>query len=82
MKYALFVFIGICISFQSLAQEKKVIIKYQKRQKIDLGALLIDGEIVSPGDFTIDSEKEKASELLFKRTNYNDRLRINIEYVF
>ncbi|MAZ49371.1 MAG: hypothetical protein CME65_12490 [Halobacteriovoraceae bacterium] len=70
------------LSLPSFAQEKKVIIKYQKRQKIDLGALLIDGEVVTPGDFTIDNEKEKASELLYKRKNYNNRLRINIEYVF
>lgn len=68
---------SICI-----AQDERVVVKYQKRQKIDLGALLIDGEVVSPGDFTVDDEKEKASELLYKRKNYNDRVRINIEYVF
>ena len=72
----------ILLSFQALGQKKKVVIKYQKRQKIDLGALMIDGEIVTPGDFTVDDEKEKASELLYKRKHYNDRLRINIEYVF
>ena len=72
----------IILSFQALGQKKKVVIKYQKRQKIDLGALMIDGEIVTPGDFTVDDEKEKASELLYKRKHYNDRLRINIEYVF
>jgi hypothetical protein len=63
-------------------QSKKVKIQYKKRQKIDLGALLIDGELVSPGDFTIDDEKEKAQKLLFKRRKYNDRLGINIQYVF
>lgn len=61
---------------------RKEVIKYEKRQKIDLGALMIDGQVVSPGDFTIQDEKEKASELLYKRKNYNDRLRINIQYVF
>ena len=64
------------------AQKRKTIIKYEKRQKIDLGALLIDGELVSPGDFSIQDEKQKATEMLFKRKNYNDRVRINIEYVF
>lgn len=68
----------LVIAASASAQE----IKYQKRQKIDLGAISIDGELVSPGDFTVDMEKEKASELLFIRKNYNDRLRINIEYVF
>ena len=67
----------------SFAQRKpKTIIKYNKRQKIDLGALMIDGDVVSPGDFSVEDEKRKASELLFKRKNYNDRLDINIQYVF
>jgi hypothetical protein len=66
----------------ALAQSKKTKISYKKRQQIDLGALLIDGELVSPGDFSVQDEKQKASELLFKRKNHNDRLRINIEYVF
>ncbi len=65
------------------AQKKqKTIIKYKKRQKIDLGALMIDGDVVSPGDFSVEDEKRKASKLLFKRKNYNDRLDINIKYVF
>jgi len=62
--------------------KRKSKITYQKRQMIDLGALLIDGELVTPGDFSIEDEKEKASNLIYKRKNYNDRLRINIEYVF
>ena len=62
--------------------KKRTKIQYKQRQKIDLGALVIDGELVSPGDFNIDDEKEKATRLLFKRKNYNDRLRVNIEYVF
>ena len=67
-------------AFGQKVRKEKIV--YKKRQLIDLGALEIDGELVSPGDFSINNEKEKASELLFKRKNYNDRLRINIEYVF
>lgn len=70
------------LSSSAFPQTRKTKIQYQKRQKIDLGALMIDGELVSPGDFSIDNEKQKASKLLFKRKNHNDRLRINIEYVF
>lgn len=81
MKIIIIIF-GLLILSTSFAQSKKVKIQYEKRQKIDLGALLIDGELVSPGDFTVDDEKTRASELLFKRKNHNDRLRINIEYVF
>lgn len=73
----------LILSTNSFAQKrKKAKIVYKKRQLIDLGALMIDGELVSPGDFSIEDEKEKATQLLFKRKNYNDRLRVNIEYVF
>lgn len=82
MKWLLFVSLTFLLSTSVQAQRKKVTVEYKKRQKIDLGALMIDGEIVSPGDFSIDNEKEKASKLLYRRRNYNDRLRINIEYVF
>ena len=82
MSIKLVVFGFLLFSLSTLAQEKNVKIEYQKRQKINLGALMIDGELVTPGDFTVDDESEKASELMFKRKNYNDRLRINIEYVF
>lgn len=70
------------VTTTAFAQKAPVKIEYQKRQKIDLGAIMIDGEIVTPGDFSVEDEKEKATNLLFKRKNYNDRIRINIEYVF
>ena len=79
--------ICIIVLFSSVSHSygqtrRREIIKYEKRQKIDLGAIMIDGQVVSPGDFSIQDEKQKASELLYKRKNYNDRLRINIQYVF
>lgn len=81
-KVILCLFISTLFLSSAYAQRKKTIIKYEKRQKIDLGALLIDGELVSPGDFSIQDEDQKATEMLFKRKNHNDRVRINIEYVF
>lgn len=75
-------FVLFLLSINVNAQKTPVKIEYQKRQKIDLGAIMIDGEIVTPGDFSVEDEKEKATNLLFKRKNYNDRIRINIEYVF
>lgn len=79
------ILIGLVLIFSTTSfsqKRKKTKIVYKKRQVIDLGALMIDGELVSPGDFSIEDEKEKATQLLFKRKNYNDRLRVNIEYVF
>ncbi|MDP7321998.1 MAG: hypothetical protein QF441_15435 [Bacteriovoracaceae bacterium] len=75
-------FIVCLISSINLYAQAKQKVEYKKRQKIDLGALMIDGELVSPGDFSINDEDEKAQELLFKRKNHNDRLDINIQYVF
>lgn len=68
------------LSLAAFGQRKES--DYEKRQKIDLGALTIDGEIVGPGDFSIEDEKAKESKFLYKRKNHNDRLRINIQYVF
>ena len=82
MKLFIFITLALFLMNTVFAQSKRTKISYKKRQKIDLGALLIDGELVSPGDFSVQDEKQKASELLFKRKNHNDRLRINIEYVF
>lgn len=84
MSKVILIILCMCFAMSSFAQRRsrKEIIKYEKRQKIDLGALMIDGQVVSPGDFSVQDEKEKASELIYKRKNYNDRLRINIQYVF
>lgn len=81
MSRFLFIATMLILSCSVFAQSKQKIV-YKKRQTIDLGALEIDGELISPGDFSISNEKERATELLFKRKNYNDRIRINIEYVF
>ena len=83
---ALFLFGASLVLTQAQAQSKKAPqgtpSGYEKRQKIDLGSLTIDGDIVGPGDFSIEDEKAKESKFLYKRKNFNDRLRINIQYVF
>ena len=54
MSKLLLVTFMICFGMSNAyAQKRKTDIKHEKRQKIDLGALLIDGELVSPGDFSI-----------------------------
>ena len=63
-------------------KNENVKIEYKKRQKIDLGAIMIDGEIVSPGDFSISDEEAEMTKKLYRRKNFNDRIKINIDYVF
>jgi hypothetical protein len=51
-------------------------------QRIDLGALSVEGEIVTPSDLTIDIETEEGAMILFKRTHYRDRVNMNLQSVF
>lgn len=61
---------------------KDIKVVYQKRQKIDLEDISIQGEFVTPGDFSVEDEKQNGSEMIYKRKNYNDRLPITIEYIY
>lgn len=71
----LFMLLGSNIN---MAQER-VIKKYQKRQKVDLGDLEIKGEIVTPGDFSIQVERRKKfSKSLYDRNEFNFELRNDV----
>lgn len=64
----------LTMNTQTLAQAKKKIkIQYEKRQKVDLGALSVDGKVVAPGDLSISTEEIYNTNRLFKRTEYRDR---------
>ena len=70
-------------SARAYSQSKESVkIEYKKRQKIDLGAIMIDGEIVSPGDFSVSDEEAEMTKKLYRRKTFNDRIKINIDYVF
>ena len=75
------IIMSIMTSSFLFAQKTNEKIVYKKRQKIDLGALSIDGKIVSPGDFSVTDDKEGMSKGLFKRKHYHDRISINIEHI-
>ncbi len=62
-------------------EKDEIRIEYQKRQKVDLGALMIEGQVVAPTDFSIDDEKNAPSSKIYRRKNYNDRLKLGIEEV-
>ena len=75
----------LSIIFQAPAfsqEQPKVKTVYEKRQKIDLGAISIEGEVVSPGDFSVSDEEAEMTMKLYKRKTYNDRFKVNIDYVF
>ncbi len=59
--------------------QTKVIKKYQKRQKVDLGDMEIKGELVTPGDFSIQVERRKRfSKSLYDRDEFNFELRNDV----
>ena len=76
-----FILISIfSISTDLLAQsKKKVIIEYQKRQKVDLGELSVEGNVLTPGDISIDYEENEASMELHKRRTYKDKIKLNLD---
>jgi hypothetical protein len=77
-----FVFILDPAISQDANETTNVKVVYLKREKIDLEDMSIQGSLVTPGDLIIDTEKNTDSEMIFRRNNYNDRLPINIEYVY
>jgi hypothetical protein len=57
----------------------KVIVKYQKRQKVDLGELSVEGNVLTPGDISIDYEENEATMELHKRRTYKDKIKLNLD---
>jgi hypothetical protein len=64
-------------SFSQVTVEKKVIIEYEKNQKIDLGSLSVNGKVVTPGDFSITLDDIEPTKLeIYKRKDYFDQVEL------
>lgn len=54
-------------------QEKKEIYQYKKYEKFDLGDLEVKGELLAPGDITVQERERKRFRMdLFERKNSLD----------
>lgn len=62
----------LSFSLSSFAQKKKVVIEYKKYEKFDLGSLEVDGEVISPGDISIDNKTDLYDFNFFRRKNFRD----------
>lgn len=77
--------IMFCISLFSLpvaAQEapKNVIYKYKEYEMIDLGSLEIKGQIIAPGDLTVNErERQTFKRSLLEKTNFDFENKREIE---
>lgn len=60
------------LSFGAVAQKKNVKIEYKKYEKFDLGSLEVDGEVISPGDISIDNKTDLYDFQFFRRKNFRD----------
>ena len=82
MKIIIFSLISLMLSFSALAQEEKknVIYKYKEYEVIDLGSLEIKGQIMAPGDLTVNErERQSFKRSLLEKSNYDFENRREIE---
>lgn len=72
----------IFLSYAALAQEEKknVIYKYKEYEIIDLGSLEIKGQIMAPGDLTVNErERQTFKRALLEKNNFDFENRREIE---
>ncbi|MBF0316000.1 MAG: hypothetical protein HQK52_21450 [Oligoflexia bacterium] len=58
---------------------KKTIIQYQKYQKIDLGALSVDGDVVLSTDVNVNDENLSESLDIYRRSKFVDKINDEIK---
>ena len=82
MKILVFSLLTILHSTGAVAQEEKknVIYKYKEYEAIDLGALEIKGQIMAPGDLTVNERaRPEFKRSLLEKNNYDFENRREIE---
>ncbi len=75
MKRVLFTIIVLTIGQDLFAQkaDENVIYKYREHESFDLGSLEIQGQIIAPGDLSIQQRsRNDFSTTLYDRTNFID----------
>jgi hypothetical protein len=69
------IFVSNCFSEENV----KIIYKYKKRDRIDLGDLEIKGQVLAPGDISItERERKKFYRDLYDRKNFREETRLDI----
>lgn len=68
--------ITLVLSLPAMAQEgsdnKNIIYKYKEHEVIDLGSLEIKGQIMAPGDITVNERKRQTfNRELLEKQNYD-----------
>lgn len=74
--------LAIFLSTGLMAQEEKknIIYKYKEYEAIDLGALEIKGQIMAPGDLTVNErERQSFKRSLLEKNNFDFENRREVE---
>ncbi len=67
------------LSNYSVKAKEKVVYKYKKRQRVDLGDLEIKGKILAPGDITVsERERKRFRRDLYDRRDFDEIIRLNV----
>lgn len=71
----------LTVSMIAQAEEKKnTVYKYKEYEVIDLGSMEIKGQIIAPGDLTVNERERKVfKRSLLEKTNYDFENRREIE---
>lgn len=68
----------ICLMLSPLcySEEEKVIYKYKKYEKFDLGSLEIKGEVIAPGDLSVmERERKRFTRSFYERTDFKQDMK-------
>jgi hypothetical protein len=71
---------GIQTSLSQDANDPNVIIEYKKYESFDLGNLEIEGQLIAPGDLTVqERERRRFSRPLFERYDFDPEVTTDIK---
>jgi len=81
MKLLLILTLTLSTSLGAIAQEKKnTVYKYKEYEVIDLGSMEVKGQIVAPGDLTVNERERKVfKRSLLEKNNFDFENRREIE---
>jgi hypothetical protein len=81
MKNTFIIFLALLISLNLYAEDNKnTIYKYKEYEVIDLGSMEIKGQIIAPGDLTINERERKVfKRSLLEKNNFDFENRREIE---
>lgn len=82
MKIAIISVLSLLLSSNLFSQDEKknVVYKYKEYEVIDLGSLEIKGQIIAPGDLTVNErERQTFKRSLLEKTNFDFENRREIE---